>query len=215
MSPEDRYPAWEKQGQVYRLGCGAEDAVILLHEIYGVNGHMLDVAAWLAARGLDVYCPDLLGVSYGYDREEAAYAHYMRVGFAAAAAEAGALAGLLAGRYRRIYLVGYSAGATVAWLLSCREGFAGAVGYYGSRIRDFCDLTPACPVLLFFPACGEAFSVPALAETLAVKDGVEVHILSGMHGFADRRSSRFDASAARAADELTAAFVSGDARVVR
>ncbi len=204
------YPAaWEKTDGVCHIGSGAEDAVILLHEIYGVNGHMLDTAAWLAAQGLAVYCPDLLGAVYGYDREAAAYEHYMRVGFAAAAEEVAALAGRLAGHHRRLYLVGYSAGATVAWLLTGRDGFAGAVGYYGSRIRDFPDLTPACPVLLFFPCREEAFSVPALAEKLAAKDGVRVRVLPGRHGFADRRSLRYDAAAAREADAMTVAFLRG------
>lgn len=200
---------WEKTDGVYHAGSGAEGAVILLHEIYGVNGHMRDAAAWLATQGFAVYCPDLLGTAYGYDREEAAYEHYMRVGFAAAADEAAALAGRLAGRHRMIYLVGYSAGATVAWLLSGRDGFAGAVGYYGSRIRDFSDLTPACPVLLLFPSHEETFFVPALTEKLAAKDGVMVRALSGRHGFADRRSPRYDAAAAQEADAIAAAFLRG------
>lgn len=201
---------WEKTDGIYHVGSGAEDAVILLHEIYGVNGHMRDTAVWLAAQGLAVYCPDLLGVAYGYDREAVAYEHYMRMGFAAAAEEAAVRAGRIAGRHRRIYLVGYSAGATVAWLLSGREGFAGAVGYYGSRIRDCSDLVPACPVLLFFPHREEVFSVPALAEKLAVKDGVRVRVLPGRHGFADRRSPRYDAAAAREADAMTVAFLHGE-----
>ncbi len=198
---------WEKTDGFYHAGSGAEDAVILLHEIYGVNGHMRDAAAWLAAQGFAVYCPDLLGTSYGYDREAAAYEHYMRVGFAAAAEEAAALAGRLAGCHRRLYLMGYSAGATVAWLLSGRDGFAGAVGYYGSRIRDFSGLSPACPVLLLFPDREEAFSVPALVEQLAAKDGVLVRVLPGRHGFADRRSPRYDAAAAQAAEAIAAAFL--------
>lgn len=202
--------AWEKTDGVYHVGSGAEDAVILLHEIYGVNGHMRDAAVWLAAQGLAVYCPDLLGAAYGYDREAAAYEHYMRVGFHAAAEDAAALAGRLAGRHRRIYLVGYSAGATAAWLLSGREGFAGAVGYYGSRIRDFSDSTPACPVLLLFPNHEEAFPVSALAEKLAAKDGVLVSVLPGRHGFADRRSPRYDVAAAQEADAMAAAFLRGD-----
>ena len=201
---------WEKTDGVYQVGSGSEDAVILLHEIYGVNGHMCDTAVWLAAQGLAVYCPDLLGAVYGYDQEAAAYEHYMRVGFTTAAGEAAALAGRVAGSHRRIFLVGYSAGATVAWLLSGRDEFAGAVGYYGSRIRDFPDLTPACPVLLLFPNHEETFSVPALAEKLAAKDGVLVRALSGRHGFADRRSPRYDGAAAREADAITAAFLRGD-----
>ncbi len=210
MSGEHRSPAWEKAAGIYRAGdADAADAVILLHEIYGINGHMADTAARLAAQGLAVYCPDLLGTAYGYEQEAAAYAHYMKVGFETAAAEAAALAARLAGRCRRLYLVGYSAGATVAWLLSGRPGFAGAVGYYGSRIRDYPGVTPAGPVLLLFPQSEEAFSVPDLVGKLAAKDGVQVHVLPGRHGFADRRSPNYDAAAARAADALVRTFLGG------
>jgi dienelactone hydrolase len=193
----------------YHTGSGAEDAVILLHEIYGVNGHMRDTAAWLSAQGFAVYCPDLLGTAYGYDREAEAYEHYMRVGFTAAAEEAAALAASLAGSYRRLYLMGYSAGATVAWLLSCRPGFAGAVGYYGSRIRDFSGLTPTCPVLLLFPDHEETFSVSALAEKLAAKGGCWFAFWRAGMVSADRRSPRYDAAAAQEANALAAAFLRG------
>ncbi len=187
-------------------GDAGQPAVILLHEIYGVNDHIKDAAAALEGRGFAVHCPDLLGTVYGYDAEAAAYAHYMRVGFAAAAERAAALAASLAARHDRLYLVGYSAGATTAWLASGRGPFAGVVGYYGSRIRDYPDIMPTCPVLLLFPGSGEPFSVPALAAALAAKDQVRVHILSGRHGFADRRSPHYDAAAAAAADALVSEF---------
>lgn len=190
-------------------GDAARPAVILLHEIYGVNDHIKAAAADFKAQGFAVYCPDLLGTVYGYDREAAAYAHYMRIGFAAAAGQVAALAESLADRHRRIYLVGYSAGATVAWLASGQEPFAGAVGYYGSRIRDYLDIVPACPVLLLFPSHEDAFSVDTLARGLAAKERVRVHILPGRHGFADRYSPRYDRAAAAEADALAAAFLAG------
>lgn len=188
-------------------GDAAQPAIILLHEIYGINAHMQDAAAALEARGFAVYCPDLLGTAYGYDQEAAAYGHYMRIGFAAAAGRAADLAATLAGRHPRLYLVGYSAGATAAWLASDRGLFAGVVGYYGSRIRDYLDVAPACPVLLLFPSHEAAFSVPALAGELAAGEKVKVHVLPGRHGFADRHSQRYDAAAAAEADALAAAFL--------
>ncbi len=188
-------------------GAAARPAIVLLHEIYGVNGHIKDTAAGLEARGFAVYCPDLLGKVYGYDEEAAAYEHYMRVGFKTAAGEVAALAASLADRHDSIFLIGYSAGATTAWLASGRGLFAGVVGYYGSRIRDCLDVSPACPVLLFFPSREETFSVPDLTKVLAARERVTVNTLPGRHGFADRHSPRYDAAAAAEADALAAALM--------
>ncbi len=190
-------------------GAAGRPAVILLHEIYGINAHIKEAAASLESRGFAVYCPDLLGTAYGYDEEAAAYEHYMRVGFTAAAGRVIELAGSLADRHDSIFSVGYSAGATVAWLASAHGAFAGAVGYYGSRIRDYLDVVPACPVLLLFPCGEEAFSVPGLVGALAAQERVRAHILPGRHGFADRHSPRYDAAAAARADALAAAFLQG------
>lgn len=196
-------PRW--RDGVYRAGSG-EVAVIILHEIYGVNDHITETAARLAASGMTAYCPDLLGTVYGYDREEDAYARYMaQSGFPAAGRRVNELAGSLAGRHRRIYLLGYSAGATVAWLCSAGGGYAGIVGYYGSRIRDYEDVTPDCPVLLIFSRSERSFAVEA-AGRLGAKGGVTVEVVGADHGFADRHSPRYDEAAAAAAWRRTAAF---------
>ena len=193
---------------VYCLGEGAATAVVVLHEIYGVNGHIRETAARLAAGGVAAYCPDFLGKVYGYDQEAAAYAHYMTaVGFGAASDRAGELAARLTARYRRVFLLGYSAGATVAWLCSAGGRYAGMIGYYGSRIRDYTDVSPACPALLFFPRRERSFSVDSLARRLRTKAGVEVRTLGEEHGFADRYSRFYDAAAAAVAWREAAVFM--------
>ncbi|SET52294.1 Dienelactone hydrolase family protein [Enterococcus malodoratus] len=40
---------------------GSENAVIILHEIYGLNQFILDVCNQYSEKGYDVFCPDLLG----------------------------------------------------------------------------------------------------------------------------------------------------------
>ncbi len=50
---------------------------------------------------------------------------------------------------RRIFVIGFSAGATIAWKCDSMPEVSGAVCYYGSRIRDSLDHVPVCPVLLF------------------------------------------------------------------
>lgn len=66
----------------------------------------------------------------------------------------------------------------------------GVIGYYGSRIRDYVEIIPKCPVLLFFPSKDESFDVEKLIGTL--KGGnVDIHILDGRHGFSDSFSKSY------------------------
>lgn len=177
---------------------GADAAVIVIHEIYGVNGHIEMAAGKLAAAGYDVYCPDLLGrPAYAYAEEAQAYRYFReQMGFVRARESIDGLGGRLRPAYRRLYLVGYSVGATVAWLCSRTGLYAGVAGYYGSRIRDYRDIKPACPVLLFFPRREAAFDVGALAEELESRDGVGAYIFDGDHGFADCCGPHYEPQAA-------------------
>jgi len=59
-------------------------AVVLLHEIYGVNNHIQQYKSEFIALGYDVYCPNLLQLeqSFPYEQEQQAYAHFMNdIGF--------------------------------------------------------------------------------------------------------------------------------------
>ncbi|GED13808.1 dienelactone hydrolase family protein [Aneurinibacillus migulanus] len=92
--------------------------------------------------------------------------------------------------YNRIYVLGYSVGATTAWLCS-EEKCDGVIGYYGSRIRDYLEINPKCPVLLFFPQQEKSFNVDELIASLNKKSNVYTKKFAGNHGFADPYSINF------------------------
>ena len=59
-------------------------AIVLLHEIYGVNAHIQHYANEFNALGYDVYCPNFLQLEqpFTYEEEQQAYAYFMNeVGF--------------------------------------------------------------------------------------------------------------------------------------
>ena len=66
----------------------------------------------------------------------------------------------------------------------------GIIGYYGSRIRDYMSITPKCPVLLIFPSEEKSFNVEEIVDYLG-KWNIDVHILSGKHGFSDPFSKNY------------------------
>lgn len=177
----------------------SDTVIIVIHEIYGLNEHMQGFCESLSNQGFDVICPNLLDreTPFDYSQEDAAYRHFMEnVGFTGALHKIKDILTDVQDEYQKIFILGFSAGATVAWLCSEDECVDGMVGYYGSRIRNYVELTPQCPTLLFFPQEESAFNVDELILALEIKN-IEVHKFNGKHGFSDPYSSKYHVESAQ------------------
>ena len=84
------------------------------------------------------------------------------------------------------FVIGFSAGASALWINSGAEGMQhihSAVLFYGSRIRDYRDITPAFPTRLIFAEQEAAFSVQELVNDLHQR-GHQAELVKGTkHGF--------------------------------
>lgn len=183
--------------------------VILLSEIYGVNEHMELIEDLLQKEGFAVICPNLLArEAFPYSEEAEAYNYFInKIGFENSCNEVKKLVQHYRSQYQSIFLLGFSVGATTAWL-SSQLDVEGIVGFYGSRIRDFTELQPLCPTLLIFASEEKSFNVQELAEKLAGKNKVKTVILKGQHGFADPFSSKYDDTLFQNSKELMLNFFS-------
>ncbi|MEK4907179.1 dienelactone hydrolase family protein [Niallia sp. FSL M8-0099] len=172
----------------------SDNLIIVIHEIYGINQHIKNFCDILSKQDFDVICPNLLEREqpFDYSEEKIAYHNFMEtVGFSDAADK---IKNLLAGvknKYQKIYIIGFSVGATIAWLCSEEDCLDGVVGYYGSRIRNFTKIVPLCPIILFFPQEEQSFNVDELILNLDKKN-IEVHKYIGHHGFSDPYSIKFN-----------------------
>jgi dienelactone hydrolase len=168
--------------------------VIVLHEVYGVNQHMQKVCEKLSKQEYDIICPNLIGLNqpFNYDSQEEAYQYFIsNIGFDSAVQKVKQVIIEAKKQYKHIYLLGYSIGATIAWLCSAEENMCdGIIGYYGSRIRDYTSIAPKCPVLLIFAAEENSFNVQELVNSIE-KRNVDIHILNGKHGFANPFSNTY------------------------
>ncbi|WP_342416481.1 dienelactone hydrolase family protein [Paenibacillus sp. FSL R10-2782] len=177
----------------------SDTVIVVLHEIYGINQHIQNICRLLSDQGYDVICPNLLGreTPFDYSQEETAYRNFMEnVGFTHASYQIESLLSSIRDRYKKVFIVGFSIGATIAWLCSEEKYVDGIVGYYGSRIRNYLEITPQCPTLLFFPQEEPSFNVDELIIALD-NSNIRVHKCNGQHGFSDPYSPRYNVHSAQ------------------
>ena len=188
---------------------GPDDAragLVVIQEIFGVNGHMRNVCAAFAAEGYRVVAPALFdraepGVELGYVADDVARGIALRGKIADTDVMADVEAAAVALGDRRLGIVGYCWGGTVAWWGATRsKRFKAAVGWYGGGIAATRDEVAGAPVQLHF---GEKDSGIPLSDVELIhqaQPSVEIFIYAdAQHGFGcDERASYSAPDAAQA-----------------
>ncbi|MGG0655765.1 dienelactone hydrolase family protein [Rummeliibacillus pycnus] len=195
---------------IFEIKHNRKNVIVLLHEIYGINDHIKYYANLFCELGCyDVVCPDLLKKDgpFTYDSEQLAYQFFTeKIGFEEAATETKKLIEELSSEYEKVHIVGFSIGATVAWLCSEMKEVDRIVCVYGSRIRIYLEMSPACPVLCMYGETEKSFDVSLLVNQLEKKD-VETQLLTGTHGFANPYSKEFNRESYIKANEIIKNFL--------
>jgi len=179
----------------------SDTLIIVVHEIYGINQHMKNICQSLSEKGFDVICPNLLRqeAAFDYSQEEAAYLNFMEnIGFTNASDKIKSVLLNNKDKYKKVYIIGFSIGATFAWLCSQEECLDGIVGYYGSRIRNYIEIDPLCPTMLFFPEKEQSFNIDEFISSLEEKN-IKIHKFNGQHGFSDPYSPKYNVKSAQLA----------------
>jgi carboxymethylenebutenolidase len=188
--------------------------LVVVQEIFGVNGHIRGVADGYAADGYRVVAPALFdrvrpGIELGYTDADVADGRAIRekVSFDDALADVGAALAALrdAGN---VGIVGYCWGGTVTWLAAARlPGFAAASSYYGGGIGKFATERPKCPTQCHFGEKDHAIPQDEVESVRRNHPEVEVYLYPAGHGFnCDARASYDAASAALARQRTLAHF---------
>ena len=183
-------------------------AMIILHEIYGINEFIWEQCKQYRQMGFDVFCPNMLDRNpFPYTESEEAYRYYFQnVGFKQYA-EIDAFVHVLKERYDKVFIIGFSVGATVAWRCSENPLCSGIIACYGSRIRDYMNINPACPALLLY-AKNDSFDVPATVYQLKNKTNLTIEIFEAAHGFMDSHCISYNESQSKIADTIIERFIS-------
>jgi carboxymethylenebutenolidase len=189
--------------------------VVIIQEIFGVNGHIRRVTDGYAADGYVALAPALFdriepGIEMGYQQADIDQGRALRgkLGWDTMVMDLRAAVKALAAEGLKVAVVGYCMGGSLAWLSATRiPGLAAAVGYYGGAVAEFAQERPGCPVLLHFGETDASIPKDHWDRIRAAQPGVPLHVYPAGHGFnCDERGSYHEPSA-RLARERTIQFL--------
>lgn len=175
----------------------ATKGLVVIQEIFGLNHHIRDMADRFAAQGYAVCAPALFdraepGVELGYTQEDIAKGrnYRMKLTDPQVVADIEAAANHLSGK--KLGIVGYCFGGTVAWWGATRtRKFAAASCWYGGGIPGTKDEKPNCPVQMHFGEKDASIPMTDVDAVRAAQPKAEIYVYAGaQHGFGcDQRAS--------------------------
>ncbi len=198
----------------YRAGPEGEakGSVVVVQEIYGVDGYIRDVCERFAADGFAAIAPAL------FDRVrrdvELAYCESGLVkgrelaqvlGWTDPFKDIRAAAKALR-TDGKVGVVGFGWGGSVAWLAACRLDVAAAVVYSGRHIPQFPKDKPKCPVIIHFAENDRLIPEDLRAEVRAANPDVPIHLYPAGRGFDCERRKNYHEESARKAWRRTLDF---------
>jgi carboxymethylenebutenolidase len=199
-------------------------AVVVLHEVFGVNADIRATCDELAAQGFIAIAPDLFWRQEpGVDLDvtsEADWQHGLRL-YAAFDRDAGARDVMETVRTTvelrestgKVALLGYCLGGLMVFITAARYEVDAAVAYHGGETEKYLGEVGGleAPLLMHLAEEDEFISKAAQAEikaALAGKANATVHSYPGQHhAFARHNGTHYNAAAAVLANRRTSEFL--------
>ncbi|MCB8878776.1 dienelactone hydrolase family protein [Acidisoma cellulosilytica] len=191
------------QFSAYQAGpADATMGLVVVQEIFGVNGHMRFASDTLAKAGFAVICPALFDraerdVELGYGAEDRDRGLALRAGITEAQVMLDIEAAAAALGLNSVGIIGYCWGGTIGWWGATRSTrFKAAVGWYGGGIAATRTAVPHCPVQLHFGAEDHGIPLTDVDAIRTSQPGVEVFVYDGAgHGFGCEERASFNETA--------------------
>ena len=186
-------------------------ALVVVQEIFGVNGHIRDVCNTFAAHGYVVLAPAFFDhlehdVQLQYDAEGIEHGKSLvdRLGFERALQDVHAAAAQLE-EYGDVGVVGYCWGGTLAYLANTRLSLP-AVSYYGARTLPFLSEQLDAPMMFHFGERDSSIPAADVEEHRERFPLADVLVYPAGHGFNCDQRVDYDEPSASLALERTLAF---------
>lgn len=187
--------------------------IVVLQEIFGVNVHIRSVADDFARAGYLVIAPAL------FDRVErnvelAPEPASAKKGMAIASrlqpdqslADVGAAIEYLREHgVRKVGVVGYCWGGTLAWLSNTRLHPDATVSYYPGRIQNYADEKPSCPAMFHFGLLDKNIPETVVEDLRQKQSASPVYTYEAEHAFNNDMRPNYNEAAAKLARQRTLA----------
>ena len=185
--------------------------LVILQEIFGVTDQLKGVAAKYAALGYEVAIPAL------FDRKEKAAVIpfdeaprgrdlMLSTDLGETMTDVEAAVNALAGK-GKVAVMGFCWGGGLAIRAAQKLDIAGAISFYGTRLKQYLDGPLKAPVLCHFGTTDDHTPPDLVAEAQAYLPELEVHMYEAGHAFANDARATYVADAAELAHERTVAFL--------
>ena len=202
---------------------GKGPAVIIIQEIFGVNGHIRSVADQYALDGYVALAPDIFWrtqprIELGYegaDRDKGIEI-LQKTNVDLATADIGAAAHALRAMPEvagNVAAIGYCFGGRLAYLAAAQGSIDVAVAYYGGGIQNLLDQAAKikAPIQFHYAELDAGIPLEAVGqvkERFIGRDDVEFHLYpNAHHGFNCSDRSTYDQHAAALAHGRTLTFL--------
>ena len=199
-------------------------AVVVLHEVFGVNADLRQTCEDLARAGFIAVCPDLfwrqspgvdlsvtseadwntgLALYNAYDRDAGVRDILAAVKFSAA----------LPGASGKVAVLGYCLGGLMTFLVAARGEIDAAVFFHGADTEKYLDEVSniTAPMLMHLAGADEFIPPPARAAieaACATRPNISVFTYKGCHhAFSRHGGAHYDAGAAATSNGRTFAFL--------
>jgi carboxymethylenebutenolidase len=187
------------QGYLALPPTGTGPGIVLIQEIFGVNGHIKAVADQYALDGYVVFAPDLFwrqqaGVNLGYTEADfnTALGFMQNTDFGLAVEDIKSTVATLRAMPEctgHVASLGFCMGGLLSYLSAANAGVDAAVCYYPGSIENHLDQASkvTCPILIHFAEKDHYIApaaVKAVQETFAQAKNVVIRVYPDVdHGF--------------------------------
>jgi carboxymethylenebutenolidase len=190
--------------------------LVVLQEAFGVNHHIRSVADGFARDGFFAVAPALFdrverGVEVGYTDQDLQKGIAMARQIDPAKAMLDVEAALDYARRvtgKKVGVIGYCLGGSMAWLAATRLHPDAAVGYYGGYIAKFAEEALRAPVMLHFGLQDQHIPRTEIDEKVArAHPEVPIFWYDAGHGFSCDERASYNAEAAKLARQRSLEFL--------
>ena len=193
----------------------AKGGILVIQEIFGVNGHIREVADGYADQGYLVVAPKIFDrvdqdIELGYeetDMGKGVELAFQKLNMEQTLLDLQASINLLKSEVSAVGVVGYCFGGLLTWLSACTlEQVDAAVSYYGGGVANQLDKQARCPVMMHFGELDAHIPLTDVEKVRNAQPAVQLFTYDADHGFnCDHRGS-YDEVASNQARQRTLDF---------